>query len=103
MFRSKKSEVVQPAIRWPGANRQDDPLSQALQPPPDESEEQRLQRQQAQLEAEQVSRKIDEDLQEEKKAYEKRKKAVKILLLGESARPNRSIFALITLCNSRSV
>jgi len=65
-------------------DRQDDPLSLALQPPPDESPEQRAHREQQQREAQRVSLEIDEGIQEAKKAYDRRKKAVKILLLGQA-------------------
>jgi guanine nucleotide-binding protein alpha-1 subunit len=62
----------------------DDPLSQALMPPEDESPEDRALRMEKQQEATRISREIDESIQESKKAYEKRKKAIKVLLLGES-------------------
>ncbi|KZT05686.1 G-protein alpha subunit [Laetiporus sulphureus 93-53] len=62
----------------------DDPLSRALQPPPDESPDDRALRLQQQKEAQAVSHKIDEDIQESKKAFDRRKKAVKILLLGQA-------------------
>ncbi|KAI0703479.1 G-protein alpha subunit [Cytidiella melzeri] len=64
--------------------RQDDPLAKALQPPSDESPEQRVRREQQQREATRVSLQIDEGIQEAKKAYDRRKKAVKILLLGQA-------------------
>lgn len=66
----------------PFEDRQDDPLAKILQPPADESPEQRATREQQQREATRVSLEIDESLQEDRKAYERRKKAVKILLLG---------------------
>ena len=62
----------------------DDPLSQALQPPPDESPDDRALRIQRQQEAQRVSSEIDESIQESKKAFDRRKKAIKILLLGKS-------------------
>ena len=61
----------------------DDPLALVLQPPPDESPADRARREQQQREATRVSLEIDEGIQEAKKLYERRKKAVKILLLGE--------------------
>lgn len=67
-----------------GYNVHDDPLSQALMPPEDESPEDRALRIEKQQEATRISREIDESIQESKKAYEKRKKAIKVLLLGES-------------------
>jgi guanine nucleotide-binding protein subunit alpha len=62
----------------------DDPLSQALMPPKDESPEDRALRLEKQQEATRVSKEIDDGIQESKRAYEKRKKAIKVLLLGES-------------------
>ena len=71
----------------PLEDRQDDPLAQILQPPPDESPEDRQRRETAQREATRVSLEIDDRIQEDRKAYERRKKAVKILLLGASPAP----------------
>ncbi|KAI0338804.1 G-alpha-domain-containing protein [Trametopsis cervina] len=68
----------------PSDDRADDPLAAALQPPPDESPEQRARREQQQREATRVSLEIDQGIQEAKKAYDRRKKAVKILLLGQA-------------------
>ncbi|KAH9927896.1 G-protein alpha subunit [Amylocystis lapponica] len=62
----------------------DDPLAQALQPPPDETPDDRAVRLQQQQEAQRVSHAIDEDIQESKKAFDRRKKAIKILLLGQA-------------------
>ena len=60
----------------------EDPLSQALKPPPDESEEDRLVRLQLLRAAEQISREIDNSILESKKEFERRKKAITVLLLG---------------------
>jgi hypothetical protein len=60
----------------------DDPLSKALMPPKDESPEARTLRLRKQQEATRVSQEIDETIQESRKTYERRKKAIKILLLG---------------------
>ena len=62
----------------------DDPLSQAMRPPEDESPQDRVLRLEQQQEATRVSREIDESLVESKRAYDRRKKAIKVLLLGES-------------------
>ncbi|PCH39013.1 G-protein alpha subunit [Wolfiporia cocos MD-104 SS10] len=62
----------------------DDPLAKALQPPPDESPDDRALRLQQQKEAQAVSHKIDERIQEDKKVFDRRKKAIKILLLGQA-------------------
>lgn len=64
------------------ASDADDPLSKALQPPPDETPDDRARRIQQQKEAQAISHRIDEDIQESRKAFERRKKAIKILLLG---------------------
>ncbi|EKM50981.1 uncharacterized protein PHACADRAFT_262889 [Phanerochaete carnosa HHB-10118-sp] len=68
----------------PFEDRQDDPLAQILKPPPGESAEERARREQAAHEAHRVSLQIDESIQEDRKAYERRKKAVKVLLLGQA-------------------
>ena len=68
------------------ASDADDPLSKALQHPPDESPDDRARRIQQQKEAQAISHRIDEDIQESRKAFERRKKAIKILLLGAHTR-----------------
>jgi hypothetical protein len=77
-FRSKKP----PAKPVRPYDVHDDPLSLAMMPPDDESPEDRALRLEQQQEATRVSREIDEGLLESKRAYEKRKKAIKVLLLG---------------------
>jgi guanine nucleotide-binding protein subunit alpha len=80
-FRSKRPGPPNPA----GYNNiHDDPLTQAMMPPTDESPEDRVLRLERAQEATRVSREIDESIQESRKAHEKRKKAIKVLLLGES-------------------
>ncbi|OBZ73276.1 Guanine nucleotide-binding protein alpha-4 subunit [Grifola frondosa] len=66
------------------ATDNDDPLAQALEPPPDESPDDRAIRLHQQQEAQRVSHEIDESIQESKKAFDRRKKAIKILLLGQA-------------------
>ncbi|KAF8577131.1 G-alpha-domain-containing protein [Ramaria rubella] len=61
----------------------DDPLSRALQPPPDETPAEREDRIRAEREAKRVSDEIDEELRKERAAA-KRKKIVRVLLLGQS-------------------
>ena len=68
----------------------DDPLARALQPPPDETPDARARRELQQREATRISLEIDESIQEARKAFEKRKKAVKVLLLGASPVPDLS-------------
>lgn len=79
-FRSKKAlsaEIVADKYRY------DDPLSLAMLPPKDESPEDRAKRLERQQEASRISREIDDSLLESKRVYEKRKKAIKVLLLGK--------------------
>lgn len=59
-----------------------DPLSVNLQPPPNETEVEKAARLEAAREAVRVSRSIDAGLVESKRAMERKKRAVKILLLG---------------------
>ncbi|KAJ7800514.1 G-protein alpha subunit [Mycena olivaceomarginata] len=63
------------------SNSSFDPLNINLQPPANETEEQKAVRLEAALEATRVSRTIDAGLAESKKALERKKRAVKILLL----------------------
>lgn len=62
----------------------DDPLSHVLRPPPDESPDARAQRIAQEEDAVKRSRAIDEQLANDRKAFEERKRAVKVLLLGQS-------------------
>lgn len=63
----------------------DDPLAKALQPPIDETPDERALRLRQFEDAARVSKEIDDEIAQAKKAYDRRKKAIKILLLG--ARP----------------
>ncbi|EIM80220.1 G-alpha-domain-containing protein [Stereum hirsutum FP-91666 SS1] len=65
-------------------NYDDDPLTAALAPPPDETAEQRELREAAEAEARRVSDEIDEQLRNERMALKKKKAPVKVLLLGQS-------------------
>jgi guanine nucleotide-binding protein alpha-1 subunit len=60
----------------------EDPLTKALEPAPDESEEERLRRLESIQAAQKVSQAIDAEILESKKLLEKKNKAIKILLLG---------------------
>ncbi|KAJ7330354.1 G-protein alpha subunit [Mycena albidolilacea] len=73
------------------SNSSFDPLNINLQPPANETEEQKAARLEAAWEATQVSRTIDAGLAESKKALEKKKRAVKILLLGQSESGKSSV------------
>jgi guanine nucleotide-binding protein subunit alpha len=60
----------------------DDPLSLAMQPPPDETAEQRQVREAAEAEAKRVSDEIDEQIKKEREIERRKRKPVKLLLLG---------------------
>ncbi|KAM6493116.1 Guanine nucleotide binding protein (G-protein), alpha subunit [Amanita muscaria] len=62
----------------------EDPLTLALAPPPDETYEQRLVREAAEVEAKRISDEIDEQLRRERELEKKKKKPIKLLLLGQS-------------------
>ncbi|KAI0773014.1 G-protein alpha subunit [Trametes elegans] len=68
---------------WSNADP-DDPLARALQPPFDETPEERDVRLRQQEEAQRVSKEIDDEIAIARKAYERRKRAIKILLLGQA-------------------
>lgn len=61
----------------------DDPLTRALQPPPNESVAERDERLRAEREAKRVSDEIDDELRRERAAF-KKKQPVRVLLLGQS-------------------
>jgi guanine nucleotide-binding protein subunit alpha len=61
----------------------DDPLTLALMPPPDETLEERQVREAAEAEAKRVSDEIDEQIKRERENERRRKRPVKLLLLGE--------------------
>ncbi|KAK0477133.1 guanine nucleotide binding protein, alpha subunit [Armillaria novae-zelandiae] len=62
----------------------DDPLTLALAPPPDETAEQKQQREAAEAEAQRRSDEIDEQIQKERELERRKKRPVKLLLLGQS-------------------
>lgn len=59
-----------------------DPLTLAIAPPPDETPEQRQIREAAEAEAKRVSDEIDEQIRKERELDKKKKKPMKLLLLG---------------------
>lgn len=59
-----------------------DPLAVVTAPPTGESLEERRHREAAEVEAKKISNEIDEQLKREKEAEKRRKKPVKLLLLG---------------------
>ena len=60
-----------------------DPLTLAIAPPPDETPEQRQIREAAEAEAKRVSDEIDEQIRKERELDKKKKKPMKLLLLGQ--------------------
>ncbi|PFH48743.1 hypothetical protein AMATHDRAFT_64668 [Amanita thiersii Skay4041] len=71
-------------MRTPSLYSQDDPITAALQPPPSETEEERVVRLEAEAEAKRVSEQIDEDLKQERERLRKNKDDIKLLLLGQA-------------------
>lgn len=68
----------------PALTDPNDPFYVFLRPPPGETPEQRVDRERKEAEARKVNDEIDEMLRAEKSAMKKRKKPVKVLLLGQS-------------------
>ncbi|KAG6836284.1 hypothetical protein H0H93_009475, partial [Arthromyces matolae] len=62
----------------------EDPLSLAIAPPPNETLEQRHARELAEAQAKRISDEIDEQIRKEREGDRKKKKPVKLLLLGQS-------------------
>ncbi|PSR73028.1 hypothetical protein PHLCEN_2v11132 [Hermanssonia centrifuga] len=62
----------------------EDPLALAIAPPPGETEEEKAERLKAEEAARLVSEKIDEEIREERAALRRKKKPIKVLLLGQS-------------------
>ncbi|KAJ4465074.1 G-protein alpha subunit [Lentinula aciculospora] len=62
----------------------DNPFIVAFKAPANETEEERIHRARALQDAQRVSRQIDESLQETKRILERRRKAIRILLLGQA-------------------
>lgn len=66
-----------------GRSFDEDPLTLAIAPPPDETPEQRQAREITEAEAKKISDEIDEQIRKEKEGERKKKKPVKLLLLGQ--------------------
>jgi hypothetical protein len=97
MFWPKSFE--QSAAKYDGL---DDPLARVTQARSDETAEQRRRRLLDQEEAQHVSRKIDESLQEAKDTLERRKKAIKVLLLGEPFLDYNLLFTMLMCASGNS-
>ena len=74
-----------------------DPLDAALQPPPGETAEQRVQRLAQEAEARRISNEIDEDIKRER-ALRKKRQIVKLLLLGQSESGESPSMPLLLVC-----
>ncbi|KAJ7101446.1 G-protein alpha subunit [Mycena belliarum] len=74
-----------------GSQASYDPLAASLAPPADESDEARAARMEAAREAVRVSRGIDAGIADSRRALERKKRAVKILLLGQSESGKSSV------------
>ncbi len=74
-----------------------DPLSRALEPPANETSEQRVAREAREAEARRVNDRIDELLKSDKQANSRSKAPVKVLMLGqaESGAPPPFIHPLV--------
>ncbi|KAJ8690482.1 hypothetical protein PTI98_011907 [Pleurotus ostreatus] len=67
-----------------GRSMEEDPLTLAMSPPPNETPEERQAREAREAEAQRISDEIDEQIRKEKEARRKKKRPVKVLLLGQS-------------------
>lgn len=74
-----KSQHIEPCSRI-----SPDPLTAALQPPPNESPEDRAKRIQDELDAKRISELIDDQLHKERNERKKVRSEVSVLLLGQS-------------------
>ncbi|RDB17773.1 Guanine nucleotide-binding protein alpha-4 subunit [Hypsizygus marmoreus] len=85
-FHSRPSSSKRPATSpaTMGRSFEEDPLTLAIAPPPDETPEQRQAREIAEAEARKISDEIDEQIRREREGDRKKKKPVKLLLLGQS-------------------
>jgi hypothetical protein len=72
----------------------DDPLEEALRPPPDETPEQRAERLAREEQARQKSLQIDMSIKKERQAAQRRKKIVTLLLLGQSESGEFHVFSV---------
>lgn len=78
-----------------GRSLEEDPLTLAIAPPSNETPEERQAREAAEREARRISDEIDEQLNKERVALKRRKRPIKVLLLGQSeSGTSRKLFAL---------
>ena len=62
----------------------EDPLDRLIRPPPNETPEERADRERKEAEARRVSDEIDNDIRKERAALKKQQSTVRVLLLGQS-------------------
>lgn len=62
----------------------EDPLTRAMAPPPDESQEERNTRLRREADAQRISDEIDERIGQDRAAWRRNKSLFKLLLLGQS-------------------
>jgi hypothetical protein len=96
LFKAKRS-IKEAISAYQDVN--DDPLTIALLPPPGETDEERTRRLESIQVAQKVSREIDAEILESKKLFEKKNKAIKILLLGMYRHCSSS--SALVICNPR--
>lgn len=71
-------QILATMIRTPSIHSQNDPITEALKPPPSETEAERIARLAAEDEARRISEKIDDDLREEREHLRRKKGDVKV-------------------------
>jgi hypothetical protein len=76
-----------------------DPLTLAMAPPPNETPEERREREEREERALEVSRQIDAEIKVAKIAMKKKKKAIKVLVLGQSLSGASLYLMIIIPCN----
>ena len=82
----------------------DDPLEEALRPPPDETPEQKAERLAREEQARQKSLQIDMSIKKERQAAQRRrKKIVRLLLLGQSESGESCVFGVGVFALSISI
>lgn len=80
---------------------EDDPLTLAIAPPADETPAQREERQIREAEARRISDEIDEQLRREREGEKRKKKPVKLLLLGQGEAGKTATLKNFQLCYAR--
>ncbi len=80
-------------MKTPSLYSQDDPITEALRPPPTETEAERFARLQSEAEAKRISEQIDEDLRQERENLKRKKTDVKVRIDGNPQL--RRIYSLI--------